>query len=170
MASRRACDLDITVSLPESRRRQTVSVVIDSSAVVAALVDSGSDGIWAEQIIERHALYAPELVRVEATNVLRRLELARRMTTPEAGAAQEDLMQLEIELFPFEPFTGRIWELRSTVMSYDAWYIALAEELGFPLATLDERLAKTDGPKREFLTPGSPGASRWRRHGRPVLV
>ncbi len=132
-----------------------MSVVIDSSAVVAALVDSGPDGIWAEQIIERHVLYAPDLVRVEATNVLRRLELAKRITTPEADAAQEDLLQLEIELFPFEPFTRRTWELRRTVTSYDAWYVAVAEELGFPLATLDERLAKADGPKCEFLTPDS---------------
>lgn len=130
-----------------------MSVIVDSSAVVAALVDTGPDGIWAEQIIEGHALYAPELVRVEATSVLRRLELAKRLTAPEADAAQEDLMQLEIELFPFEPFADRIWELRYTVASYDAWYVAVAEALGFPLATLDERLAKAGGPKCEFLTP-----------------
>ena len=132
-----------------------MSVVIDSSAVVAALVDSGPDGIWAEKIIERHALYAPELALAEATNILRRLELAKRITTPEADAAYEDLLQLEMEQFPFEPFTPRIWELRRTVTSCDAWYVAVAEELGFPLATLDERLAKADGPKCEFLTPDS---------------
>jgi predicted nucleic acid-binding protein len=94
-------------------------------------------------------------VLAEATNVLRRLELAARITTPEATAAQEDLMQLEIELFPFEPFAERIWRLRRTVTSYDAWYVAVAEALGFPLATLDVRLAKSDGPKCEFLTPES---------------
>jgi predicted nucleic acid-binding protein len=64
-------------------------------------------------------------------------------------------MQLEMELFPFEAFSDRIWQLRHTVTSYDAWYIAVAEELGFPLATLDERLAKAEGPKCEFLTRAS---------------
>ncbi len=132
-----------------------MSVVIDSSVIVAALIDSGSDGVWAEQIIEGHGLYAPELVHVEATNVLRRLERAKKITTPEANSAQDDLMEIEVELFPFEPFSGRIWDLRRTVASYDAWYVAVAEELGFPLATLDERLAKAQGPKCEFLTPGS---------------
>jgi predicted nucleic acid-binding protein len=132
-----------------------VSVVVDSSTIVAALVDTGPVGAWAEQVIAGHALYAPELVHVEATNVLRRLELAIRITTPGASAAQEDLMQLEIELFPFEPFAERIWELRHTVTGYDAWYVAVAEALGFPLATLDERLAKCGGPKCEFLTPES---------------
>ncbi|HEX4024445.1 MAG TPA: type II toxin-antitoxin system VapC family toxin [Steroidobacteraceae bacterium] len=132
-----------------------MSVVVDSSAIVAALIDSGPDGAWAEQLIEEHALFAPDLVRVEATNVLRRLERGKRITTPEANAAQEDLMQLEIELFPFEPFSDRVWELRHTVTSYDAWYVAVAEELGFPLATLDGRLAKANGPKCEVLTRGS---------------
>lgn len=130
-----------------------MSVVIDSSAVVAALVDSGPDGVWAEQIIDAHELYAPELVRVEATNVLRRLEQNKKITGAEANAAQDDLTQLAIELFPFEPFSHRVWELRHTVTSYDAWYVAIAESLGFSLATLDERLAKSRGPKCEFWTP-----------------
>lgn len=130
-----------------------MSVVIDSSAVVAALIDTGPDGIWAEQIVAEHELYAPSLVRVEAVNVLRRLELTQKITTPEARAAWEDLMQLEIEQFPFEPFPDRVWELRHAVTSYDAWYVAVAEALGFPLATLDERLSKASGPKCTFLTP-----------------
>ena len=132
-----------------------MSVVVDSSVIVAALIDTGSHGAWAEQIIERGALYAPELVYVEATNILRRLQRGKKITTPEANGAQEDLMQLEIEVFPFEPFSGRIWDLRHAVTSYDAWYVAVAEGLGLPLATLDHRLAKAGGPRCEFLTPGS---------------
>lgn len=133
-----------------------MSVVVDSSVIVAVLIDTGPDGIWAEEVIDDQALYAPELVRVEATNVLRRLERAEQITTADANGAQEDLTQLEIELFPFEPFSDRIWELRHTVTSYDAWYVAVAEELGYSLATLDRRLAKTVGPKCKFLTPDSP--------------
>ena len=132
-----------------------MSVVVDSSVIVAALLDTGPDGVWAEQVIDDKVLYAPELVRVEATNVLRRLERAEQITTAEANGAQEDLTQLEIELFPFEPFSDRIWELRHTVTGYDAWYVAVAEELGYPLATLDRRLAQAVGPKCKFLTPDS---------------
>ena len=132
-----------------------MSVVVDSSVIVAALIDTGSDGVWAEEVMDDQVLYAPELVRVEATNVLRRLERAKQITTAEANGAQEDLTQLEIEQFPFEPFAGRIWELRHTVTSYDAWYVAVAEELGYPLATLDRRLVRTVGPKCTFLTTDS---------------
>ena len=131
-----------------------MSIVIDSSVVVAALIDSGPHGDWAEEVLASGLLQAPELVLAEATNIFRRLERAKLITTPEANAAQDDLMQLNIELFPFEPFTSRIWGLRHNVTSYDAWYVAIAEALKLPLATLDETLVKSNGVTCEFLTPG----------------
>jgi len=131
-----------------------LSVVVDSSVLVAALVDTGANGTWAEEVLAGGSLHAPELARVEATNILRRLELAKQLTTSEANAAHDDLMQLDLELFSFDPFADRIWELRHTVTSYDAWYVALAEALGLPLATLDGRLSKAKGVICKFLTPG----------------
>jgi predicted nucleic acid-binding protein len=131
-----------------------MSIVIDSSVVVAALVDSGRHGEWAEEILASGLLLAPELVRAEATNVLRRLERAKLITTPEANAAQADLMQLDVEVFPFEPFADRIWELRHNVTSYDGWYVAIAEALKLPLATLDVPLSRSNGVTCKFLTPG----------------
>ena len=131
-----------------------MSIVIDSSVLVAALVDSGPHGDWAEEVLANGSLLAPELVRAETTNIIRRLERAKLISTPEANAAQDDLMQLDIELFPFEPFADRIWELRHNVTSYDAWYVAIAEALEFPLATLDEPLSKSSGVTCKFLTPG----------------
>jgi predicted nucleic acid-binding protein len=131
-----------------------LSVVVDSSVLVAALVDTGPNGTWAEEVVSRGSLHAPELARVEATNILRRLEMAKHLTTAEANAAHEDLMQLDMELFPFDPFADRIWELRYTVTSYDAWYVAVAEVLRLPLATLDGRLARAKGVSCKFLTSG----------------
>jgi len=132
-----------------------VSVVVDASVVVAALIDAGDEGAWSEGVLLTGALHAPESVRAEATNVLRRLERAKQISTAEANAAHEDLMQLPLELFEFDPFAERIWELRHKFTSYDAWYIALAEALDLPLATLDERLTKGGGVNCAFLTPQS---------------
>jgi predicted nucleic acid-binding protein len=120
---------------------------------VAALVDTGPEGDWAENVLAAGSLHAPELARVEATNILRRLERAKLITTPEANAAQHEHMRLAIELFPFEPFADRIWELRANMTSYDAWYVALAEALNLPLATLDRPLSKSTGVRCQFLTP-----------------
>jgi len=131
-----------------------VSTVIDSSVLVAALLDTGPHGAWAERILAGGSLHAPELARAEATNIFRRLERANLIATPEANAAQADLMELDIDLFPFEPFADRIWELRHNVTSYDAWYVALAEALKLPLATLDEPLSKSNGVTCKFLMPG----------------
>jgi predicted nucleic acid-binding protein len=131
-----------------------LSTVVDSSVLVAALVDTGPHGVWAEKVLATGSLHAPELARAEATNIFRRLERANLITTPEANAAQDDLMELDIDLFPFEPFADRIWELRHNVTSYDAWYVALAEALKLPLATLDEPLSKSNGVTCKFLMPG----------------
>lgn len=120
---------------------------------MAALADSGPHGEWAEEVLSSGLLQGPELLLAEATNIFRRLERAKLITTPEANAAQDDLMQLNIELFPFEPFADRVWELRRNVTSYDAWYVAIAEALKLPLATLDKPLARSTGVNCTFVTP-----------------
>jgi predicted nucleic acid-binding protein len=123
--------------------------------LVAALVDEGTHGAWAESVLASGSLHAPEIVCAEVTNVLRRLEKAKLISTAEANAAHDDLMRLDIQLFSFEPFADRIWQLRHDVTSYDAWYVALAEALRLPLATLDDGLSRSPGVACEFLTPRS---------------
>ena len=128
-------------------------LVVDASVLVAALIDSGANGEWAESLIAENALMAPELVMVETTNILRRLELAGEIASLEATLAQRDLILLDIQLFPYNPFAERIWALRKNITSYDAWYVALTEALECPLATLDEKLAGASGPGCTFMTP-----------------
>jgi len=130
-----------------------VSAVLDASVLVAATSDSGAEGAWAEEIVGAGGLVAPHLALVEATNILRRLELAGKLGRLEAGAAVQDLLMIELELVPFGPFAERVWELRSNITSYDAWYVAVAEELDLPLATLDRPLAAAPGPRCRFLLP-----------------
>lgn len=131
-----------------------MSVVVDASVLVAAATATGSDGVWSESVLARGELAAPHLVLVEATNVLRRLERERLIEPRDADEARRDLLLLPLDLFPFEPFAERVWELRRTVSSYDAWYVALAEALEAPLATLDRRLRRASGPRCRFLTAG----------------
>ena len=130
-----------------------MTTVIDASALVSALVDSGPEGRWAVSLIARENLAGPEMLPAEVCNVLRRLELSGRLSTAEATLACGDLLRLNIELFPFSPFAQRIWELRDNVTSYDAWYVALAEALKCPLATLDKRLTGAHGVRCEFVGP-----------------
>jgi len=120
-------------------------VVVDASTVVAALVDNGPDGRWAERVLLSGDLAAPQLLPAEVGNVLRRAALAGHISADAATLAHADLQALRVGLFPYEPFADRIWELRANVTAYDAWYVALAEFLDCPLATLDLRLARAPG-------------------------
>ena len=112
-----------------------MTLVIDASLVVSALVDSGTTGTWAESLLTGEPLSAPHLMPVEA-----------------ATLAYADLLDLRVELFPYAPFAARTWELRANLTCYDAWYIALAESLGSKVATLDLRLARASGPRCGFET------------------
>jgi predicted nucleic acid-binding protein len=131
-----------------------VSIVVDASVLVAATTDDGAEGRWAEQMIAAGPLVSPHFVLVEATNILRRLETAGRLTRGEATAAQKDLVALEIVLVPFAPFAERVWGLRRNLTSYDAWYVAVAEAFDAPLATLDRALGRSTGPTCRFRVPG----------------
>jgi len=130
-----------------------VTLVIDASALVAALVDSGSEGDWAEELTASSALLAPELILVETANTLRHLEVSGAISPLEATSAFRDLLRLELELLPFGPFAERVWELRGDLTSYDAWYVAVAEAFECPLATLDRRLSRAAGPTCRFMFP-----------------
>lgn len=132
-----------------------MSTVVDASLLVAATVDSGREGAWAEEVVRQGELVAPDLALVETTNILRRLEAAGQLERGEAGAAARDLLHLDLDLVPFAPFADRVWELRHKLTSYDAWYVAAAEELDLPMATLDHRLAAATGPRCRFLLPPS---------------
>ena len=83
-----------------------MTTVVDASVLVAALVDSGPEGRWAESVIAQDFLASPELALAEASNILRRLERAGRISRPEAHG---DLLRLDLDLFPFAPFAERVW-------------------------------------------------------------
>jgi predicted nucleic acid-binding protein len=69
-----------------------LSIVVESSVLAAALLDAGPHGAWAETVLAGGSLYAPELAPAEATNIFRRLERTKLITTAEATAARDDLM------------------------------------------------------------------------------
>ena len=134
-------------------------MIVDASVVVAGvLADQCHDG-WALEVLLRGRLAAPHLMPAEVTQKLRRDVIRGSVTAGDADAAMDELARLPIDLYPFEPVAQRVWELRDTVSAYDGWYVALAEALDVPLATLDTRLAKAAGPRCAFLVPDVGGVA-----------
>ena len=130
-----------------------MTVVVDASVLVSALVDSGREGVWAESALAEGFLAGPELILAEVSNILRRLERIGEISRLEANSAQRNLLHLDLDLFPFAPFADRVWALRHNLTSYDAWYVALAETLNCPLVTLDRKLNLASGPVCEIIIP-----------------
>jgi predicted nucleic acid-binding protein len=79
--------------------------------------------------------------------------LAGDLSPDSASLAHADLLALRVVLFPYALLADRCWQLRDNVTTYDAAYIALAEQLDATLATLDARLARSSGQRCEFATP-----------------
>ena len=104
----------------------------------------------------RHLLIsstAPHLMPAQVSSVLRRSERSGGLSAAVAAVAHADLLDLSVEVLSYEPYAGRIWQLRNNITVYDAWYVALAETLEANLATLDLRLASAVGPPCQFVTP-----------------
>ena len=120
-------------------------VVCDASAIVTVLLDSGNDGMWLAERLAGTELAAPALLPFECANVIRRHERGALISADQAAQAHADLLDLPMQLWPYEILADRAWQLRATLTSYDAAYVALAETLAAPLITLDGRLRRAPG-------------------------
>lgn len=124
----------------------TDRVTCDASVLVAMLVDGGPSGQWAATTLTAASdLLAPHLAMFEAANILRRHQLAELISGEQAAQAHADLLDLAIELWPYELLAPRAWQLRRNLTVYDGSYVALAEMTNTTLATLDTRIARAPG-------------------------
>jgi predicted nucleic acid-binding protein len=131
-------------------------LVLDASALVDLLLARPQ----AEQI-GRHVadhtpeIHAPELIDLEVLSALRRLVSSGETSSERAAEAVDDLLALPIERHRHAPLLERVWELRATVTTYDASYVALAEALSDPAAALlttDVRLARATAANSQVKT------------------
>jgi predicted nucleic acid-binding protein len=133
-----------------------VTLVVDASVVVAALIDDGEVGRWARPVLARRDVSAPHLMAFEVANILRRVALRGDASDDVVTLAHADLLDTTIEYVGYDVVATRAWELRQAVTLYDAAYVALAEASDAALLTLDLRLVRAPGPRCSFVTPGDP--------------
>jgi predicted nucleic acid-binding protein len=88
---------------------------------------------------------APHLIDAEVLSVIRRDHLLGRLDRTAAHQAVEDLRNWPGERWGHKDLLDRAWELRDTIRSWDALYVALAEALESTLITLDSRLGHAHG-------------------------
>ncbi len=120
-------------------------VVLEASVAVEVLISPRTAADRLAQALAHADLAAPGYLPVEVDCVLRGLERGGRLTAAQAGAARERFGDLTIDLWPWELLSGRAWELRANLTTYDAGYVALAEQIGAVLLTADARIASAAG-------------------------
>ncbi len=125
-----------------------MTVVIDASVLVSALMDRDERAEAARIMLAPADLIAPHIVDLEVMQGLRR---HGRRGLHDAVRALRQFRLLEIRRFDHEPLLPRIWELRHNLTAYDAAYVALAEVIEAPLFTSDRRIANAPGHRAEVV-------------------
>lgn len=120
-------------------------IVVDASVLAPALGDDGADGDRARERLYGETLFAPELIDLEVFSIFRRQHLRGHLPARRAELALSDLLGLPLRRVAHRLLLRRCWTLRDNLTSYDASYVALAEQVGATLVTADARLANAPG-------------------------
>ena len=118
-----------------------MNVVIDASAAIEFLLRTPV-GLRIEGMITDATLFAPELLDVEVTAVLRRHLLHGILGEERAGQALDDLVAWDVQRISHALLVRHAWDLRHNVSAYDAFYLAAARGQSASLLTSDGPLAR----------------------------
>jgi predicted nucleic acid-binding protein len=125
-----------------------LTVVLDSNVLVAMVsADRRAEAVGrrVRALAESgEALHAPRLLRYEVANALTRKVVTGEIDTGDAARAWRQVVAMPMTLHDLDDGPAAI-EIALTLQresAYDAAYVALAQELGAELLTLDGPLAR----------------------------
>lgn len=132
--------------------------VLDASALAEYLAGGEHAAqVRARLLRDSEPLWAPHLIDAEVGHVLRRAVMYGELRAGAAKAALIDLADLPLRRAGHVGLLERAWSLRANVSFYDALYVALAEQLGMALVTLDARLGGAPGVQAPIDVIGPDG-------------
>ena len=120
-------------------------IVVDASVLANALGADLSTRRRHQDLLTAGGVADPNLAYVETVAALRRRWQAGHLPLDDFQTAVADLIDLPLDTYPTAPLLRRVVELRATLTSHDAVYVALAEGLDCELVTADRRLATAPG-------------------------
>lgn len=117
------------------------SLVIDSSAMVDLLLDTGSAAA-VRSAIRGCSLAAPSHFDAEVLSAIGRLHRAGKLTESAAAARIERLAAAPLAREPLAPLLTGAWARRDDTRLADALYLELASVLNTVVLTTNRRLAR----------------------------
>lgn len=124
------------------------SLVIDASVAAKWLLPDEQD-FTAKLIKDEFAkraisIYIPALLFYEVNNLLKSAALAKRIKSKETSRVYEAFLDLDFNVYWSKQILKDALKiaLKLNLSSYDAAYVALAEDLQIPFYTADGRLVK----------------------------
>lgn len=87
-------------------------LVLDTSALLAALAEIEPDPALVRRLAEDGDLHAPHLIDIEILHALRGLVRARKLSPDRAEDVCTDVDELTITRYAHQPLADRIWAVR----------------------------------------------------------
>jgi predicted nucleic acid-binding protein len=116
-------------------------LVADASVLTSSLLG----GLAAQQLLEDEQIQVPTIADVEVASALRRRVHLGSITAADGWRLLDGYRWMAVTRHNVFALFDRIWELRDSLNTYDAAYVALAEAIECPLVTADARLSRAPG-------------------------
>jgi len=119
-------------------------IVVDASAMVAALIDSSARGELAREAMTTDVAWiAPAHMPLEVLRTIRRHIVTGSLTEDQAALVVYTLRSVEITYVGMsDDLLAAVWSMRHNISAYDAAYVALAVIHSAAILTADVRMAK----------------------------
>jgi predicted nucleic acid-binding protein len=119
-------------------------ILLDASAAVELVLETDRGTDVARRLVGE-SVQIPTHCDLETASALRRAVLRNTLSARDGWMALDTYRHASFTRWEIRPLLSRAWELSQHVTIADGLYVALAEALGAPLLTCDERVARAHG-------------------------
>ena len=124
-------------------------MILDASVGVE-IVRKTPLGQRAIQLLDDN-LHAPDIFLAEVFHVLKRMTALKQISARDANNSAALVSQMPLTFLTVSNYQSQLWNVATKISSYDAHYVILAQTLGQPIITLDQKLMRRKDLGVEFV-------------------